>query len=368
MPRTRLASLGAATLCLALFAAGVASADGLDRFKKSIEPLIPPNTLAYKNAKALGDSGFQLDDVVVTPPPSDPNKKSDPIKIKTVTVETLDFDAIEKQQPPLFAKIKFDGVTSGPNAGGVDLKQTAGIDSLSADFGVDYKLEPDKKIFTLKRMELNLNGLGKVQMSFMVDGVDMAAASQPEAAMNNASLKSANLIYDDHSLLSIAIPIAAAMQGSDPKAMTAMAIGFLDAMRAGQSEATQKSIDLLVAYVEDYQKPKGPLKITLNPPGPVSNAALSNAKSAVNNFNVMREMGKRNLDIRLSPISNILRMRKVKAGTQITIGVAGDVITPITSGEMVGALILCDKKQFDRVKAELEREMDNAQANTDQRG
>lgn len=280
MPRTRLAGLAAAALSFALLAPGAASADGLDRFKQVIEPLIPPNTVTYKSAKALGDSGFELDDVVFTPPPSDQNQKPDPVKIKTVTVETLDFDALAKQQPPLFAKVKFDGVTSGAKAGGIDLKQTAGIDSLSADFGINYKLDPDKKTFTLKRLELNLNGLGKIQTSFVVDGVNTTDPSKLDAALKDASLKSADLIYDDHSLLSIAVPIAAAMQGSDPKALTAMAIGFLDAARAGQSTATQKQIDTLVAYVEDYQKPKGPIKITLNPPGPVSNAALDNAKTA----------------------------------------------------------------------------------------
>ena len=59
-----------------------------------------------------------------------------------------------------------------------------------------------------------------------------------------------------------------------------MAINFLDAARMGQGEDTQKVIDSLVAFVEDYQKPKGPLKIALNPPDKVSNADLSNAKSA----------------------------------------------------------------------------------------
>jgi hypothetical protein len=277
----RAIGFAAAGLWLGLVATSPASADdGLAQFKKSIESQVPPGALSYKSAKALGDSGFELDDVVITPPPTDANKKPEPIKVKAITVEALDFASINKQQPPLFAKIKFDGLTSGADAGGVDLKQMAGIDSLAADFGIDYKLDPDKKTFTLKRLELNLNGLAKLQASFVVDGLSADAATKPDEAMKDAALKTADLTYDDHSLLSIAIPIVAATQGSDPKALTAMAIGFLDGMRTGQGEAAQKAIDLLVAYVEDYQKPKGPLKITLNPPGPVSNAALSNAKSA----------------------------------------------------------------------------------------
>src|SRR6202000_1041317 len=133
-----------------------------------------------------------------------------------------------------------------------------------------------EKTFSLKRMELNLNGLGKLQTSFEVEGVAADVATKPDDAMANASLKTANLIYDDHSLLSKAMPVVAAMQGSDPKALVAMAIGVLDSARAGQSEDSQKAIDSLVAYVEDYQNPKGPLKIDLAPPDKVTNAQLSN--------------------------------------------------------------------------------------------
>lgn len=278
----RIIGFVAAGICFGMVAAAApASADGLARFEKSIKPQIPPGALTYKNAKGLGDSGFELDDAVITPPPSDDKQKPEPIHVKAITVERLDFDAIDKQQPPLFAKIKFDGVTAAAVAGGYNLKEMAGIDSVAADFGVDYKLDPDKKTFTLKRLELNLNGLAKLQTSFVIEGVSPADAANPGAAMNDAALKSADLTYDDHSLLAKALPVAAAaMQGTDPKAMVAMAIAFLDGMREGQGAAAQKAIDSLVAFCEDYAKPKGPLKITLDPPDKVSNQQLSDAKSA----------------------------------------------------------------------------------------
>jgi len=281
MAKMRIIGLLAAGMWLALVTAGPASADGLTRFEKSIKPQIPAGALTYKSGKALGDDGFELDNAVITPPPSDPAKdKPQPISVKAITVEHLDFDAIEKQQPPLFAKLKFDGITSGSNAAGFDLKQLAGIDSVAADFGVDYRLDGDKKTFTLKLLELNLNGLAKLEASFILDGVSADAATQPNAAMNDGSLRTANVVYDDHSLLAKALPIAAVMQGSDPKALVALAIAALDAARVGQGEAAQKAIDSVVAFVEDYQKPKGPLTIALNPPDKVSSAQLSDAKSA----------------------------------------------------------------------------------------
>jgi hypothetical protein len=282
MARTRFFGLVTIAVCAGVLMADPAFADGLSRFEKSIKPQIPAGTFTYKSGKALGDDGFVLTDVVITPPPSDTDKNSkpQPISVKTITVEHLDFAAVEKQQPPLYAKVKFDGIVSGSTVAGFDVKQMAGTDNVSADFGIDYRLDTDRNVFTLKRLELNLNGLAKLESSVVVEGVNADSAAKPDEAMNDASLKTANLVYDDHSLLAKALPIAAVMQGSDPKVLVATAIAFLDGARAGQGPAAQKVIDSLVAFVEDYQKPKGPLKIALNPPDKVTSVELSDAKSA----------------------------------------------------------------------------------------
>lgn len=284
MARTRIFGFAAVAIWVGVTAAPV-FADGLTRFETSIKPQIPPGTFTYKGGKALGDNGFVLQDVIVTPPPPDPDKgdkadKPQPIEIKSITVEALDFDAVEKQQTPLFLKLRIDGIAAAGSAGGFDLKQLSGLDKLTAAFQLDYKLDPDKKTLTLNRLELNLEGLGRLETSVVLDGVSPDVATQPNSALDHSSLRTASLTYDDHSLLAKAMPIAAAMQGIDPKAMVALAIAFLDAARVGQGAAAQKAIDSLVAFVEDYQKPKGPLKIALNPPDSVSNADLSNAKTA----------------------------------------------------------------------------------------
>jgi hypothetical protein len=283
MARARHIGLTTAGILIGVWMAGSAAANGLDRFEKTLKPQIPPGTLTYKSAKGLGDSGFVLQDVTVVTPPdaSKPGDKNQPIKVKSITVEDLDFDSIEKQAPPLFAKIRIEGVTMGSTpAAGVDLKQLAGIDGLSADLLLDYKLEPDRKTFSLSRMELNLNSLGRLELSLVLDGVTMNDVANPSGAMDAASLRTASLVYDDHSLLAKIIPVAAVMQGSDPDAMLGLATTALDGAREGQGPDATKAIDSLVAYVEDYKKPKGPLRITLNPPSKVSNADLNAAKSA----------------------------------------------------------------------------------------
>jgi len=281
MAMTRVIGLLAAGIWIGVWAAGPAAADGLARFEKAIKPQIPPGTFSYKSGKGLGDNGFVLEGVVVTSPPDPKGAKSEPIQIKTITVEDLDFASIEKETPPLFAKIRIDGISVGSNpAAGVDLKQFAGLDKLSADFQLDYKLEPDRKVFTLNRMELNLLSLGRVELTMVLDGVNLDSVAKPDSAMDDAALRTASFVYDDHSLLSIVVPIAAAMQGTDPAAMIGMARTVLDTARAGQGPAATAAIDSLVAYLDDYQKPKGPLRLTFNPTSKASAADLSNAKTA----------------------------------------------------------------------------------------
>jgi hypothetical protein len=76
----------------------------------------------------------------------------------------------------------------------------------------------------------------------------------------------------------------------------------------------------------------------------------------VSMFEVMKRMSDENQDIRLSTVDNITHLQKVKAGTKVTIGVAGDVVGPIALGKLVGGLVLVDKEQFFATKAKMEAE------------
>lgn len=73
----------------------------------------------------------------------------------------------------------------------------------------------------------------------------------------------------------------------------------------------------------------------------------------VNNFDVLKRMGELNRKIQLAPLGNIVNVRKVKAGTQVTIGVGGDVVGSIAAGDFVGGLILADKSEFEATRDEL---------------
>jgi hypothetical protein len=78
--------------------------------------------------------------------------------------------------------------------------------------------------------------------------------------------------------------------------------------------------------------------------------------SKINNFDVLKAMSDDNSpNLQLAPLGNVLGMQKDSHGTRITIGVGmPGVIEKLMRNELVGGLILADKAEFDRVKAELE--------------
>ncbi len=107
-----------------LLAASPGHADGLGKFSDLIKSKMPPDGLTYKSAKALGDSEFELDDVVVTPPPdATAGAKAEPIEIKSIVVDEADFDQIAKRAPPNFLKMRIGIDISSKPAEGIDLQR-----------------------------------------------------------------------------------------------------------------------------------------------------------------------------------------------------------------------------------------------------
>ncbi|HEV2336201.1 MAG TPA: hypothetical protein VGS13_11930 [Stellaceae bacterium] len=262
-----------------------AAADGLSRFEQAMKEA-PPGALTYKSAKALGDNGVVLDGVVLTPPPDKKAGdkkgagKTEPIEIKRITIEDFDYDALDKKTPPKFARVRVEGIVIGAKpAEGVDLSQLAGIDQITADFQLDYRLDPDKKTMTLNRLELDLDGLARIELSMILDGIDADSVDKPDAAMKDATLRTASLVFEDHSLLAKALPAAAKMLGMEAATMITTGKTMLGALRAGQGKAALDALDALASYLEDYKEPKGPLRVTLNPPGKTTAAAFADMKN-----------------------------------------------------------------------------------------
>jgi hypothetical protein len=279
MLRARVWGRVAGVAMLLLWVAQPAAADGLAQFEKAIKEA-PPGALTYKSAKALGDNGFVLEEVVVKSPEPATGAKTKPIAIKRVTVEDFDFAAVEKDTPPNFAKLKIEGMVITPHrAAGIDLAKLTGIDEITADFQLDYRLDPKLKTMTLKALVLDLNGLARLEFSMVLDGVSADSVDKPEKAMNDATLRSASLVFEDHSLLGKVVPAAAKMQDMKPAALVTMAKVMLGGLRDGQGPATLAVLDAIESFIEDYREPKGPLKLALDPPGKTSAAAVMDMKT-----------------------------------------------------------------------------------------
>jgi hypothetical protein len=131
-----------------------------------------------------------LEDVVVTPPAdATGGAKAEPVAIKRVTVEDFDFAGLDKRLP-LFLKIRVEGFTvAGKPAAGVDLNKVAGIDQVIADFALDYRVDPDRKTLTLDKLEFDVGSLARFELSLVLDGVSPDLAGKPDAAMNDATLR-----------------------------------------------------------------------------------------------------------------------------------------------------------------------------------
>ena len=109
-----------------------------------------------------------------------------------------------------------------------------GLDKVNADFQLDYRVDPERKTMTLNRLELDMNGLARLELSMVLDGVNPEAV---DSAANDATLRTASLVYEDRSLLGKTVPAAAKMQGADADGLIKMAKAGLDGMRAGQGPA-----------------------------------------------------------------------------------------------------------------------------------
>jgi hypothetical protein len=257
--------------------ASPAGADGLSRFEQAIKDA-PPGVLAYKSGKALGDNGFVLEGVVVDPDPEAKGAgKPEAVQIKRITVEDFDFASAEKKAAPNFVKMRAEGIiVSAKAVDGIDLKEMAGLDTVTADFQLDYRLDPERKTMTLNRLELDLNGLARIELTMVLDGVDPDAV---DSAASSATLRTASLVFEDRSLLGTTLPAAAKAQGADIEELVKMAKAMLDGLRAGQETATLAVLDALASYVEDYKQPKGALRVTLNPTAKATVESLGELKN-----------------------------------------------------------------------------------------
>lgn len=76
----------------------------------------------------------------------------------------------------------------------------------------------------------------------------------------------------------------------------------------------------------------------------------------VNNFDVLKRMSAENKDIRLCTTITEMNYSAKKGGTEVSVGVPGNVCFQFQSGELNALLLVFSIKQFDEMKAKMEQE------------
>ena len=248
-----------------------AAADGLGQFQELLRQA-PPGVLSYQSGKPLGENGFILEGVTVKPPPEAAEGiKTEPIQIDRIAVEDFDFASQKRNEPPNFAKLSAEGISIDTKSFNFfDLRELTGRDAIKADFQLDYRVDPEHKTMMLNRLALDLRELARIELSLALDGIDPTNRDSVESA----SLRTASIVFEDRTLLGRAVPAAARANGVDPEKIAKIAEEILDSLRPGQGAATIAVLDALAGYVDDYRQPKGPLRITLNPPEKMPLATL----------------------------------------------------------------------------------------------
>jgi len=253
-------------LALLFLSTGAWAETGLQRFERELKPQLGLEKLSYSGAEALGDQGFVLKDVVAVVPatPQTDNKRST-IKIDKVTVESVDFDrfkASNKEDLPRFLKMKFEGVT-GDEAASNSLA-AFGLPKAPADLTLDYRLDTAAKRLTVEKLEVSLRGLGRLELSLVIDGVS-DKADEVEDAKESGRLRSASLTIDDKGLLAQLLVAGAKSQGNKPEDLVALGLLTLSSLTGQQDAESMKAFDAVASFVGDWRAPKGPITITVKP-------------------------------------------------------------------------------------------------------
>ena len=262
-------------LGLSLFATLAQAQNGLERFEKDIKPQLELKSLTYAKGAPLGDKGFVLNDVVAVVPGAATGGKDSTIKIEKVTVDQIDFDRLKdagkKDDIPLFAKMKIEGMTGDDDLSG--MFESFGVPKAPVDLALDYRLDPAAKVLTLSNLELSLRGQGSLALSLILEGVSDKASDAP-GTKDNSRLRSATLMYDDKGLLAQLLPAIAKQQGTSADALVAMVAAPVGIFATGKAPDTVKALDALLSFVGDWKKPQGPIKISVTPSKSASMADL----------------------------------------------------------------------------------------------
>jgi hypothetical protein len=263
----RIATVALLALLTFGFIQDASAQNGLQRFESELKPQLEFKSLTYGSSAAQGPSGFVLNDVVaVIPAIPGTTDKETTVRIDKVTVEALDFDRLTKDSSPdlvpRFAKLALQGMAGDDEA--FAMLAPYGISKAPVDLALEYQIDPDRKVLTISKLEVDLRGQSRMTLALIMDGID-DRTSQVATAQDDGRLRTATLEIADTGLLAKVIPAIAKEEGTTAEALVAMSLAPIAAFATGQGSPTLKALDSVVSFVTDWKQPKGPIKIAITP-------------------------------------------------------------------------------------------------------
>ena len=249
------------------FIHGASAQNGLQRFENEVKPQLEFKSFTYGSAAEQGSSGFMLNNVVAVLPASQATgDKETTVKIDKVTVDALDFDRLKKDSSPdlapRFAKLTFQGMAGDDDV--FAMLAPYGVSKAPVDLALDYLIDPEKKVLTISKLEIDLRGQSRMTLALIMDGID-DKTSQVATAKDDGRLRTATLEIVDSGLLAKVVPTIAREQGTTAEALVAMSLVPIAAFATGQGSPTLKALDGVVSFITDWKQPKGPIRIAITP-------------------------------------------------------------------------------------------------------
>jgi len=236
-----------------------------------------PGLLAWRSVSPLGDNGFSIEGLRMF---EFPNAADPAVEIERVVVSSLDFDSLARDEPPLFANIRIEGLRADPDDfSEEELIAYLNLSEFTLNLGLAYAIEPATGSLMVENLTVESPQLGSLQLTLGMSGLDLeevfGLTGLEQAFQSPLALNRLSLGYRDRGLMNAAIRLAADDAGQSPAAMMELLIGGMRAMAIEASGEPSPMLNATLQAAEGFMRDllraegTGTLSIHINPQRPI---------------------------------------------------------------------------------------------------
>jgi hypothetical protein len=236
-----------------------------------------PGMLAWRSVSPLGTTGFSIEGLRAF---EFPNAAEPAVEIERLVVRSLDLDSLARDEPPLFADIRIEGLRADPeDFSEEDLIAYLDLEEFTLNLGLAYAIEPATGSLLVENLTIESPQLGSLQVSLGMSGLDLeelfGLTALDQALQSPLALNRLSLGYRDHGLMNAAMRLAADDAGQSPAAMMELLIGGMRAMAIEASGDPSPMLNATLQAAEGFMRDllraegTGTLSIHVNPQRPI---------------------------------------------------------------------------------------------------